>query len=218
MKREFRWGSPAGRAVVDRLDAWGEKERLEANGGLALASGTGGSGRGKPGDIGRISTLSVDVDLTLREWGVQPGPEGERGIVMRLLRFIWRDGREEVLVGRDYQLKGGDVEYRTDREIERGEIPGRYVASVDRFEKVSTYDLAKFPDLILDAHLRSMWPDLSEVRFAQRRFRWLESLHRDFAALMALRRGLNRVECTPLLRKTAQESGEHLTEATENVD
>ena len=218
MKTGFRWSDATGRAVINRLDAWGEKERLEANGGLALASGSGGTGRGKPGDMGRICTLAVDVDLTLKEWGVQPGPEGERGILMRLLRFIWRDGREEVLVGRDYQLKGGDVESRTDRQIARGEEPARYVASVDRFEWQSTYDLAKFPDLVLDAHLRSLWPSLEEHYFALRRVRWLRSLHEDFAGLMAKKRGLVPQECTPLLRKPSQESQVVLTLAGGCVD
>jgi hypothetical protein len=178
------WRTEAGQAAIERFDVWAQVVRLRENGGLALPSksGAGGGGIAEP-SMGTAFFKADDVDATLKAWDCTwTGME-------RLLRYMYVDGSEEVVIGSDFLLYGGDVVSMNIEDIKLTGEPGRYSAKHDRYAFRRVYDLANYSDVYIDKFAQWLLPDVVGS-LGERRRMILLNLHEAFAKTMISFRGV----------------------------
>lgn len=177
---KFTWESEAGKETTKRLDAWGAREReIKATGSAITVGGTeGAGGRGRTGDYPSMLLAALDVDRILTDWKTP-------AMLLALLRFVYRDGRQEEVTSIEYTLSDGTVVELGPHEI----APPQAVACDVRTKVNQRIEWDAFCSAELDQALHAYYP---RHGFRHYRRRHLQRVLTDFAADLAEECGLGQ--------------------------
>ena len=181
--------------------------QMQASGGIALATGSGGGSHGSARGMSGKWHLGVDVDLALREW------DDYHGGLTALLNFVYVEGAVEELVETEYLLYGGDVLVLPASKTMQGEEPPRYSAKKERFEITYRYDLRDFIHERLWKASMALSPGSGPEMADEAWCMFLTRLHDDFCGFMAQKLGLG----VSAPRKASRRPELHLVEQKEEI-